>query len=92
MNYKLVFRLLGRLLLMEAALMVPSLAVALIFREGDVMAFHNAGAYAVTEGVALLLSRTLPRVIMRDGMGQLWLGRDFTETSPLNTLNRKTEV
>ena len=56
-------------------------------REGDVLAFHNAGAYAVTEGVALLLSRTLPRVIMKDEMGRLSLGRDFTETSPLNTLN-----
>lgn len=55
-------------------------------REGDVLAFRNAGAYAVTEGVALLLSRTLPRVIMRDGAGTCALGRDFTETSPLNTL------
>ena len=61
-------------------------------REGDVLAFRNAGAYAVTEGVALLLSRTLPRVIMKDGMGHLSLGRDFTETSPLNTLNPEREA
>ena len=39
MNYKLVFRLIGRLLLMEALLMLPSMAVALILREGDVGAF-----------------------------------------------------
>ena len=39
MNYKLVFRLLGRLLLMEAALMIPSLAVALIYGGGDASAF-----------------------------------------------------
>ena len=55
-------------------------------REGDVLAFHNAGAYSVTEGIALLLSRTLPRVIMRREDGTFALGRDFTETSPLNTL------
>ena len=54
-------------------------------REGDILAFHNAGAYAVTEGVALLLSRTLPRVIIRDATGTCRLARDFTETSPLNT-------
>lgn len=57
-------------------------------REGDVLAFGNTGAYAVTEGVALLLSRTLPRVIMREAKGAYALGRDFTETSPLNTLQR----
>ena len=56
-------------------------------REGDVLAFRNAGAYAVTEGIALLLSRTLPRVIMRKEDGMFALGRDFTETSPLNTLS-----
>ena len=54
--------------------------------EGDILAFHNAGAYSVTEGIALLLSRTLPRVIIRKDDDTFALGRDFTETSPLNTL------
>ncbi len=39
MNYKLVFRLLGRLLLMEAVLMIPSLTASLIYGGGDALAF-----------------------------------------------------
>lgn len=53
--------------------------------EGDVLAFHNAGAYAITEGHALFLSRTMPRVIMRHADGSVELCRDFIETSALNT-------
>ena len=53
MNYKLVFRLMGRLLLMEAALMLPSLAVSLIFRQGDTLAFLEAIAITATIGVLL---------------------------------------
>lgn len=55
-------------------------------REGDVLAFANSGAYSVTEGVYLFLSRTMPRIIMRYAGGSLSVARDFTETSPLNTL------
>lgn len=54
-------------------------------REGDVLAFSNCGAYSVTEGVHLFLSRTMPRIILRNADGSLTLARDFTETSPLNT-------
>ena len=54
MNYKLVFRLLGRLLLMEAILMVPSLFVALIFRQGDAMAFVYTILLTAACGAALL--------------------------------------
>lgn len=51
---------------------------------GDVLAFANAGAYSVTEGVHLFLSRTMPRVVLRyDGGSEL--ARDFIETSTLNT-------
>lgn len=49
----------------------------------DVLAFHNAGAYAVTEGVHLFLSRTMPRVVLRYD-GSCELARDFIETSGLN--------
>lgn len=50
----------------------------------DVLAFANAGAYSVTEGVHLFLSRTMPRVVLRyDGGSEL--ARDFIETSTLNT-------
>lgn len=49
----------------------------------DVLAFSNAGAYAVTEGVHLFLSRTMPRVVLRyDDVTEL--ARDFIETSDLN--------
>ena len=54
--------------------------------EGDVLAFFNSGAYSVTEGVYLFLSRTMPRVIMRSADGAYSIGRDFTETSPINTV------
>ena len=56
-------------------------------REGDVLAFSNCGAYSVTEGVHLFLSRTMPRIIVRHADGSFALARDFTETSPLNTPN-----
>ncbi|MBQ9043023.1 MAG: alanine racemase [Eggerthellaceae bacterium] len=55
-------------------------------REGDVLAFSNCGAYSVTEGVYLFLSRTMPRIIVREADGTLVLARDFAETSPLNTI------
>ncbi len=52
----------------------------------DVLAFCNTGAYSVTEGMGLFLSRALPRVILHDGNGGgSVLVRDVTETSVLNT-------
>ena len=55
---------------------------------GDVLAFRNCGAYAVTEGVHLFLSRTMPRIILRGEEGDTVLARDFTESSPLNTIRK----
>lgn len=52
--------------------------------EGDVLAFMNAGAYSVTEGIHLFLSRTMPRVVFVEGDGETRLVRDFVETSALN--------
>lgn len=49
----------------------------------DVLAFKNAGAYSVTEGVHLFLSRTMPRVLLCDGE-DVRLARDFTESWPIN--------
>ena len=51
---------------------------------GDVLAFSRCGAYAVTEAPALFLSRTLPRVLLREGAGSVTLARDFVESSALN--------
>ena len=38
-------------------------------RVGDLLAFENIGAYSVTEGIYLFLSRTMPAVALRDGRG-----------------------
>lgn len=52
MNYKLVLRVIGMLLLCEAVLMIPSLGVAMIYRDGDTMAFVIS--MLVTAGCGLL--------------------------------------
>ena len=54
---------------------------------GCVLAFDRAGAYCMTEGVSLLLSRELPAVILADEAGTTHLGRPHTRTDPLNTPN-----
>lgn len=50
---------------------------------GDVLAFRKAGAYSVTEGIALFLSRELPRVYKEES-GRRTLLRDFIQTSKIN--------
>lgn len=52
---------------------------------GDMLAFDRAGAYCMTEGISMFLSRDLPRVVMRDPQGGLRLVRDRIETYPYNT-------
>ena len=51
---------------------------------GDTLIFENVGAYSVTEGIYLFLSRTLPRVYLKDENGYLTLVRDAMETSDIN--------
>lgn len=55
---------------------------------GDVLAFARAGAYCVTEGRALFLSRDLPSVIVRDALGDMHVVRHRLETAPLNSSKR----
>lgn len=50
----------------------------------DVLAFFRAGAYSVTEGVYLFLSRTMPRILLLEGNGEVVLARDFVESYQLN--------
>ena len=38
-------------------------------RVGDLLAFENIGAYSVTEGIYLFLSRTMPTVALSDARG-----------------------
>ncbi len=59
MNFKLLFRLLGAILLVEAAAMVPSLLIAIGYGEGDAMAFVWAILLLIVIGTPMrLLSRT----------------------------------
>ena len=53
---------------------------------GDVLAFANIGAYSVTEGIHLFLSRTMPRILLYHGEGNIQVARDFMETSKLNCI------
>ncbi|MDO4477923.1 MAG: alanine racemase [Lachnospiraceae bacterium] len=59
--------------------MLPDLAI------GDVLAFENTGAYSVTEGMALFLSRDLPAVILANENGVFKKVRDHIEIADLNT-------
>ena len=53
--------------------------------EGSLLAFSRAGAYCATEGIALFLSRDLPRVALVGADGALELVREGLRTDPLNT-------
>ena len=54
----------------------------------DVLAFHNIGAYSVTEGPALFLSRNMPRIILAGEHGA-HLVRDTLHSSAINQPNMK---
>ncbi len=51
---------------------------------GDILAFCNTGAYSVTEGIYLFLSRTMPRILLLKEDGAVTMARDFKESSPIN--------
>lgn len=55
---------------------------------GDVLVFERCGAYSVTEGMALFLSRELPQVILVGKDGNIEVLRDKIE---INILNNKRE-
>lgn len=52
---------------------------------GDVLAFADTGAYCMTEGISLFLSRDLPRVCLVGADGTPRLVRDGVATYPLNS-------
>lgn len=58
---------------------LPALSV------GDVLAFGRCGAYSVTEGIGLFLSRQLPRIVLHSERGDNRLLRDFYGTDILNS-------
>lgn len=51
---------------------------------GDVLEFRNAGAYCMTEGISLFLSRDLPKIFLRKKDGQLQCVRGRIETAAFN--------
>jgi diaminopimelate decarboxylase len=52
---------------------------------GDVLCFHQAGAYAMTEGMALFLSRDIPAVAIVSDIGGARLVRGHLTTHEFNT-------
>ncbi len=56
---------------------------------GDLLVFENIGAYSVTEGIYLFLSRKMPRIVLYNDISDIHLARDFVDTSRLNTIQGK---
>lgn len=50
----------------------------------DILVFENTGAYSITEGIYLFLSRNLPKVVFRSEENGLELVRDMIESNLLN--------
>ncbi len=51
---------------------------------GDTLAFHNTGAYCITEGISLFLSRDLPKILAYEN-GTYTTMRDRIDTYIFNT-------
>lgn len=56
-------------------------------QEGDTLCFLNTGAYCMTEGISLFLSRDLPSIYLLQENGDIVEARGSFETSLLNTPN-----
>lgn len=69
MNYRLVANILGKVIVLEAALMIPSVIVSIIYGEGDLSAFLITMAILVTLGsLFLLIKPKKKKLLSRDGM------------------------
>jgi len=53
---------------------------------GDLLVFENIGAYSVTEGIYLFLSRAMPKIVLYNSAGTV-LARDTVRTSRINTID-----
>lgn len=51
---------------------------------GDIICFENVGAYCMTEGISLFLSRELPEIYIKKEDGSIICGRKRFETAELN--------
>ena len=52
---------------------------------GDMIIFYNVGAYSVTEGIYLFLSRKLPKILTYDNENKIKLIRDDLSTDVINS-------
>ena len=59
---------------------------------GDLLAFGKAGAYCMTEGIGLFLSRELPQILLRRPDGTVCSLREPFPTGALNTPNYDEKV
>ena len=57
---------------------------------GDLICFENTGAYCITEGIALFLSRELPAVFIKTEAGTYRCVREPVETADLNMPDEKS--
>lgn len=55
-------------------------------KKDDILIFENVGAYSVTEGMALFLSRELPQVVLYNVDGKLEMVRNRHELYYLNSI------
>lgn len=51
---------------------------------GDILVFKNTGAYSMTEGISLFLSRDLPQVLINDENNNIRVARKITPTYNFN--------
>jgi len=58
-------------------------------RIGDMIIFYNVGAYSVTEGIYLFLSRKLPKILTYDEKNKIKLIRDNLSTDVINSRKSK---
>lgn len=56
--------------------------------EGDILAFYRCGAYSVTEGSSLFLSRELPKIFCYNQKNGVFMVRDTVQTFEINAMNR----
>lgn len=60
-----------------------------VLAPNDVVAFKNVGAYSVTEGISLFLSRDLPQVNLYRKQSGIEVIRDTVEIDILNSIKER---
>ena len=74
MNYKMMGKFIGRILIVEAVFMVPAMLISLWEKEfASVIAFMwSLGALLVAAGALLWLGRGSQKVLRKGGAGLVW--------------------